>query len=182
MNNRVFKRKTTPIKFRQNNDMEMSEHYKRTRRPTDQKNKNLSIQLYRAKKCEQVLDNVACLIHSTHLHALGEILDDFKIKAHDGQPEREIWGHIERLDKGAFFQVLFKCNSGAPIINTSLCEMELVLVFSKLLLQRNDYHINNNWFGGMQFKPLIPNKRMDISYKSYGNILDYINDNITCQK
>ena len=43
MNNRVFKRKTTPIKFRQNNDVEMSEHYKRTRRPTDQKqNKNLS--------------------------------------------------------------------------------------------------------------------------------------------
>ena len=37
MNNRVFKRKTTPIKFRQNNDVEMSEHYKRTRRPTDKK-------------------------------------------------------------------------------------------------------------------------------------------------
>ena len=41
MNNCVFKRKTTPIKFRQNNDVEMSEHYKRTRRPTDQKTKIL---------------------------------------------------------------------------------------------------------------------------------------------
>ena len=182
MNYHVFKRKGPSIKYRKSVNEEMSEYNKSLTDQNTRRNKHLSKQLFRTIKCEQILDNVACLIHSTNLIAFKNILENFKITAHEGDPELVIFGNRERLNKGAFFQVLFKCNSGAPIINTSLCEMELVLVFSKLLLQRNDYHINNNWFGGMQFKPLIPNKRMDISYKSYGNILDFINDNITCSK
>jgi hypothetical protein len=181
MNMRVFKRKSTPIKFRQNNNsVEFSERY---RKPSNQKNKNIhSMRLYRSIKCEQVLDNIACLIHSTNLYSFGQILNSFKIKAHEGDPEKVIRGYTERLNKGAFFQVLFKCNSGAPIIQTSICKIEIVLVFSKLLLQRDDYHINNNWFGGIKVKPLVPNKRMDIPFESYGNIIDYINSNLNCSK
>ena len=44
-----------------------------------------------------------------------------------------IAGYPERLNKGAFFQVLFKCNSGSPIFNTSICEIEIVLVFKTII-------------------------------------------------
>ena len=182
MNYHVFKRKRPSIKNRKSVNEEMSEYNKSLTDQNTRRNKHLSKQLFRTIKCEQILDNVACLIHSTNLIAFKNILENFKITAHEGDPELVIFGNRETLNKGAFFQVLFKCNSGAPIIETSICDLEIVLVFSKLLLQRDDYHISNNWIGGMQFKPLIPNKRMDVPIKSYGNMVDFINENLTCSK
>jgi len=120
-------------------------------------------------------DEVSCLIHSTSFPNFMQMLTSGIIKANPGDPPRIIKGNTEILNKGAFFQLVLKCDDGVPL--DSLCMQDVILVFSKNVLESQPYHISNNWVGGMIFSPLIPLK-ISIVAKSYDNVNNYIADNM----
>lgn len=130
---------------------------------------------YKFTKARGKVDAVSCLIHGTSLQMFAKILRSGHIQAQAGDPPRKIKEFIETLNKGAFFQLILKCDEGLPI--DTLCMNDVILVFSKNLLNEYPYHISTNWVGGMIFHPLIPGKLSSI-VKSYDNVDHYISDNI----
>jgi len=118
-------------------------------------------------------DEVSCLIHGTAFPKFIQILTAGHITASPGDPPQNIKGHIETLNKGAFFQLVLNCDEGVPL--DLLCIHDVILVFSKDILEY-PYHISNNWAGGMIFQPLIPGK-ISTLVKSYDDVNDYIADN-----
>jgi hypothetical protein len=145
--------------------------YKRLRRNS----KKIKSKNQRTIKAKGRFDEVSCLIHATSFPNFIQILTTGIIKANTGDPPRMIKGNIETLNKGAFFQLVLKCDDGVPL--DSLCMQDVILVFSKNLLEHQPYHITNNWAGGMVFSPLIPHKISPLA-KSYNDVNDYIADNI----
>jgi len=105
------------------------------------------------------------------------ILQNEYINANIGDPEEEIFGYMETMNKGAFFSLILKCDEGTSLL--SLCANDIILVFSKTILNdpRYTYHISNNWAGGIQFEPLIPGKKSRNNIKTYGNVDEYIENN-----
>ena len=59
-----------------------------------------------------------------------------------------------KMNIGVFLQLLFTCNANKMI---PTCGKSIILVFSKRLLQhRSDYHVTNEWVGGVKYEPLGP--------------------------
>jgi len=139
-----------------------------------QKRKYNTKHKYNRKKGGEYNEDVSCLIHGTSIEFFEQILESNSIKANIGDPEIRIHGYPERLNKGAFFSLVLKCDERKNI--ESICNKDVILVFSQNILE-NKYHITNNWAGGMQFDPLIKGKYNKKGIKSYNNIKDYIDDN-----
>jgi len=119
------------------------------------------------------LDDVLCLTHGTSLEFFEMMLDENRIKARPGDSPIPVMGFQEVLNKGAFTSLVLKCNVGNSI--NPLCANDVILVLSKDLLTKQPYHISNNWIGGMQFAPLVPEKTRPI--RTYGDVLSYVQDN-----
>ena len=128
------------------------------------------------------LSNVSCLTHGTSLDSFSKILDNNFILPNPGDPVRHVLGYDETFNKGAFFSLILKCNESKTI--NPLCANDVILVFSKNILNKYPYHISNEWVGGVQLEPLIPGKKRilpsgssDYAVKTYNNITDYYSDN-----
>lgn len=124
------------------------------------------------------LSNVSCLIHGTSLKFFSEILDNNHIVPNPGDPVKHVLGYDETFNKGAFFSLILKCNESKTI--NPLCANDVILVFSKNILNKYPYHISNAWVGGIQFEPSIPGKKRgssEYAIKTYNNITDYYSDN-----
>ena len=114
---------------------------------------NIIKPMYGGMMCEDITKKyVSYLIHGTSLESFEKILEYQFIKANIGDKARDINGEAQQLNKGAFMQLIFDCNK-TKIIKVSNKLINLVMS-NELLSDYNDYHINNDWFGGMKFKPL----------------------------
>ena len=106
---------------------------------------------------------VSYLIHGTSIESFIKILDSNYIKANKGNAEKSFGNTLQSLNKGAFMQLIFDCNKNQIITES---EKLINLVMSNdLLSDYEDYHINNNWFGGLKVSPLTSYDKG--KYKSY---------------
>ena len=124
------------------------------------------------------LSNVSCLTHGTSLDFFSKILDNNYLVPNPGDPVKNVLGYDETVNKGAFFSLILKCNESKTI--NPLCANDVILVFSKNILNKYPYHISNEWVGGIQLEPLIPGKKRGSSgyaFKTYNKITDYYSDN-----
>jgi hypothetical protein len=119
-------------------------------------------------------EEVSCLIHGTSLKYFDEILKSDKLQTSSGDTPIIIKGFTEILNKGIFMSLILKCDTGTDMRH--LCSTDVFLVFSKDILQ-NNFHITNEWVGGMQVAPLIPGKVHNPRIRTYDNIEMYIADN-----
>ena len=126
--------------------------------------------------CNYESSYITCLVHGTSLDFLPEILHDKKLNPGIGEYIK-LNGHDQILNKGVFTQAIFTCNQN-KIIQPIECGKELILVFSKVLLtMRDDYYINNNWFGGMKYFPMTVTKRDKFKTYSKQQFLQFLEEN-----
>lgn len=110
-------------------------------------------------------DKVLALTHGTSMDYLHLILSSGVIKAAIGDPPRELRGYQEVLNRGAYTQMVFHCNRN-KVLKRGDCGKDVILVLStSMLALESDYHVTNNWVGGMVFSPAVPGKTFkDKSY------------------
>ena len=130
--------------------------------------------------CNKFTEKISCLVHGTSIEILPYILATNLLLARKGDPPRMIRGLPIILNKGLYMQAIFNCNLDKPLIKRQT-DKTLYLVFSKVLLTiYDDYHISNNWFGGILFEPAGILK--DSISKSYTKtqLEKYFEENIIC--
>lgn len=112
--------------------------------------------LTRPKSLHPCPHDVMGLVHGTSLQYLDSIFTEGKIRAQVGDKPRIFQGNTVILNRGAFAQLVFTCNQG-KLFERKDCAKDIMLVFSVNLLNiRKDYHVSNQWIGGMQKAPANP--------------------------
>jgi len=134
--------------------------------------------------CDKSLLSVSGLMHGTETMFFEEILKKGSLIAGKGEEVQLKTSSGERkpffINKGVFFQILLTCNQNKPI---PICSKSIILIFSKSLLSdRNDYHITNNWTGGMKLQPLsdLPPPQPTIKSFDKKHLTDFLDDPERC--
>ena len=131
-------------------------------------------------KCITDIKDIAVLVHGTSFDYCFNMIKMNQITAHPGDPVRTINDRQIILNKGVYFRILFNCHKLQSI--QKICGNEIIMVFSKKLInKRNDFHVTNNWVGGMVFAPAdithVNQRRPDIKSYNKSQLGAFVSEN-----
>jgi hypothetical protein len=102
---------------------------------------------------EPVTQFITGLMHGTHMKSFQKIIESGMIKSQEGTFLKTQDGVAYFTNRGAFFQAIFQCHAGKNLKPFD-SNREVILVFSTKILDIDDnFHISNNWFGGLPLAP-----------------------------
>lgn len=109
---------------------------------------------------EDPLSFISGLLHGTSLEYAIDILKTKFIVANPGTNKRVLNNIETTFNKGVFVQALFKCSKN-NVFNYNTTVFPVNFIFSnQLLYDREDWHLSNNWMGGMTWPPASKRSRI----------------------
>jgi len=133
-------------------------------------------------RCSPLIqENIASLIHGTSVSAFEKIVESGFLLSRPGNA-KTVKG--QRMNRGLFFQPMFKCNNGKQFTDAN-CTRPIILVFSNVLMDiYDDYHITTVNCAGTIFAPasnipgvMRPNQKCQIRSYNKTQLDQYFADN-----
>lgn len=111
------------------------------------------------------LQFISGLIHGTTYEAAVKILRSGYLEPHPGLKHIMLNDIDTYVNKGVFLQALFGCSNKHPLQSLYGLFPVNFLFSNRLLTERNDWYLTNNWIGGIQFPPAEPRRIRKINGK-----------------